>query len=51
MFEHCEALRMKGRTHVRGIKLQGGFTLEHFTPDGQKDFRVVMEAPVVYEAD
>jgi hypothetical protein len=49
MFEYCETLRKQGRTHLRGIKLQGGFTLEHFTPDGQKDFPVVMEAPAEYE--
>ena len=49
MFEYCEALRTQGRTHVRGIKLQGGFTLEHFTPDGQKDFPVVIEAPAAYD--
>lgn len=44
MFEYCEALRKDGRTHLRGIKLQTGFSLEHFTPDGQKDFPPVMEA-------
>lgn len=43
MFEYCEALRKKGRTNVRAIKLQSPFSLEYFTPDGQKDFPVVME--------
>ncbi len=50
MFEYCEALRKQGRTHLRGIKLQGGFTLEYFTSDGQKDIPVVMETPAEYEA-
>ena len=49
MFEYCETLRRQGRTHLRGIKLQNGFTLEHFAPDGQKDFPVVMEAPAEYD--
>lgn len=49
MFAYCETLRGQGRTHLRGIKLQGGFTLEHFTPDGQKDFPIVMESPAEYD--
>ena len=49
LFEYCEKLRKQGRTHLHAIKLQGGFTLEHFTPDGQKDFPVVMEVPAEYE--
>lgn len=44
MFEYCETLRKDGRTHLRGIKLQMGFSLEHFTPEGQKDFPPIMEA-------
>jgi predicted nucleic acid-binding protein len=51
MFEYCETLRKEGRTHLRGIKLQTGFSLEHFTPDGQKDFPVVMEEPGEYQAE
>jgi hypothetical protein len=50
MFEYCEALRKKGLTHLRGIKLQAPFSLEHFTPDGQKDFPVVMEDPGEYQS-
>jgi hypothetical protein len=49
MFEYCETLRQQGRIHLRGIKLQGGFTQEHFTPDGQKDFPVVMEGAAEYD--
>ncbi len=48
MFEYCETLRNDGRTHLRGIKLQTSFSLEHFTPEGQKDFPPVMEAAVEY---
>jgi hypothetical protein len=51
MFGYCETLRKEGRTHLRAIKLQGGFSLEHFTPDGQKDFPVVMEAPGEYQVE
>jgi hypothetical protein len=51
MFEYCETLRKEGRTHLRGIKLQAGFSLENFAPDGQKDFRVVMEEPGEYQAE
>ena len=51
MFQYCDALRKEGRTHVRGIKLQTGFTLEHFTPDGQKDFPVVMEESAEYPTE
>lgn len=50
MFEYCETLRKQGRTRLRGIKLQTAFSLEHFTPDGQKDFPVVMEDPGEYQA-
>ena len=48
MFEYCETLRKDGRTHLRCIKLQTGFSLERFTPDGQKDFPPVMEAAGEY---
>lgn len=48
MFEYCEALREEGRTRIKAIKIQAGFSIEHFTPDGQKDFTVVMEAPGEY---
>jgi len=51
MFGYCEALRKEGRTHLRAIKLQSGFPLEHFTLDGQKDFPVVMEAQADYQVD
>jgi predicted nucleic acid-binding protein len=51
MFEHCEALRKGGRTRLRAIKLQTGFSLEHFTPDGQKDFPIVMEEAVAYQVE
>lgn len=51
MFEYCERLRKEGRTHLHPIKLQGGFTEEHFVPDGQKDFPVVMEQVATYGAD
>jgi predicted nucleic acid-binding protein len=51
MFEYCETLRKEGRTQLRGIKLQAGFSLEHFTPDGQKDFPVVMEEQSEYQAE
>lgn len=50
MFEYCETLRKQGRTRLRGIKLQTAFSLEQFTPDGQKDFPVVMEDPGEYQA-
>ena len=50
LFQYCETLRKQGRTHLRAIKLQTGFSLEHFTPDGQKDFPVVMEDPAEYQA-
>ncbi len=48
MFQYCETLKKEGRTHLRGIKLQAGFSLEHFTPDGQKDFPAVMEEQSEY---
>lgn len=51
MFAHCEALRKAGRTHLRAIKLQAGFSLEPFTTDGQKDFPVVMEEPSGYQTE
>ena len=51
MFGYCEILRKEGRTHLRGIKLQTGFSLEHFTSDGQKDFPVVMEEPSEYQPE
>ncbi len=50
MFQYCETLRKEGRTHLRAIKLQTGFSSEHFTPDGQTDFPVVMEDPGEYQA-
>jgi predicted nucleic acid-binding protein len=51
MFQYCENLRKQGSTHLRGIKLQDGFTLEPFTPDGQKDIGVMMEDSEVYLAE
>ena len=51
MFQYCDSLRMEGRTHLRAIKLQTGFSLEHFAPDGQKDFPVVMEEAGEYQIE
>lgn len=51
MFAYCESLRKAGLTHLRGIKLQSGFSLEALTDDGQRDFPVVMEAAPEYPAD
>jgi hypothetical protein len=51
MYQYCETLRKEGRTHLRGIKLQTGFSLEYFTPDGQKDFPVVMEESDEYQTE
>ncbi len=51
MFAYCEALRKAGRTHLRGVKLQSGFSLEAFTDNGQKDFTVVMEATAEYPSE
>lgn len=48
MFRYCESLRKAGRTHLRGIKLQDGFSLEALTDNGQRDFPVVMEAAAEY---
>jgi predicted nucleic acid-binding protein len=50
LFIHCEKLRQEGRTLLRPIALQTGFSTEHFSPDGQKDIRVVMEAEGEYSA-
>lgn len=43
MFHYCDEFRRAGIVNLRGIKLQGGFSLEPFTPDGQGDFIQVME--------
>ena len=51
LFQYCEKLRKEGRAHLHGIKLQTGFSLEHFTPDGQKDFPVVMEDQSEYQTE
>jgi len=51
MFRYCESLRKTGRTHLRGIKLQDGFSLEALTVNGQRDFPVVMEASAEYPAE
>jgi len=48
MFRYCESLRKAGRTHLRGIRLQDGFSLEALTHNGQRDFPVVMEAVTEY---
>ena len=50
MFRYCEELHRQGRISVRGIKLQAGFSLEPFTPDGQADFGQVMEEAGEYSA-
>lgn len=51
MFGYCESLRKAGRTHLRGIKLQAGFSLEALTGNGQRDFPVVLEAAGDYPAE
>ncbi|MBA4137560.1 MAG: hypothetical protein C0518_09615 [Opitutus sp.] len=51
MFSYCESLRKAARTHLRGVKLQAGFSLEVFTDNGQKDFTVVMETAAEYPAE
>lgn len=48
MLAYCDALKKEGRTALRGIALLSGFSLEHFTPDGQKDFPIVMEDQAEY---
>lgn len=45
MFHYCLELRRVGELNVRAIKLQDGFSLEPFTPDGQGDFIQVLEEP------
>jgi predicted nucleic acid-binding protein len=51
MLRYCDELRQQGRTQLRGIALQAGFSLEHFTPDGQKDFPLLMEDPGEYQSE
>jgi predicted nucleic acid-binding protein len=46
MGRYCDDLRARGSLHVRAIKLDGGFSLEAFTPDGQSDFGQVLEEEV-----
>ena len=48
MFRYSETLRKAGRIRVRAIKLQDGFSLEPFSPDGQMDISKVMEPPGEY---
>lgn len=48
MFTYCETLRSAGQLKLRAIKLQGGFTEQPFTPDGQSDFIQVMEEQAGY---
>ncbi len=43
MCRYCEDLRKLGSLHVHGIKLQDGFSLEPFAPDGQSDLGAVVE--------
>ena len=43
MARYCEELRRHGALNLRAIKLQDGFSLEPFTPDGQSDFTQVLE--------
>lgn len=50
MFHYCVELRRAGELNLRAIKLQDGFSLELFTPDGQGDFIQVLEEPAEYRA-
>lgn len=43
LWRYCNELRQADRLHFRPIKLQDGFSLEPFTPDGQSDLSVVLE--------
>lgn len=42
-WRYCEELRQTGHLHVRPIKLQDGFSLEPFSPDGQTDLSSLIE--------
>jgi hypothetical protein len=48
MFRYCEELRRQGHLNLRAIKLQAGFSLEPFSPDGQADFGKVLEEAAQY---
>lgn len=43
MARYCGELHARGLLHVRAIKLEGGFSMEAFSPDGQSDFGQVLE--------
>ena len=43
MGRYCDDLRARGLLQVRSIKLEGGFSMAAFTPDGQSDFGQVLE--------
>ena len=43
MAKYCGELRRRGDIKFRAIKLQDGFSLEPFTPDGQADLGQVLE--------
>ena len=48
MARYCAELHRQGRIGVRAIKLQDGFSLAAFTPDGQTDFPQVKEEATEY---
>ena len=50
MFAYCEELKRQGQINLRAIKLQAGFSLESFTPDGQSAFTQVLEEAGDYGA-
>ena len=43
MWRYCDELRQAGHLHFRSIKLQSGFSLEPFSPDGQTDLSSLIE--------
>jgi hypothetical protein len=51
MFTYCEELKRQGQIGLRAIKLQAGFSLEAFTPDGQSDFTQVLEEAGDYSTE
>lgn len=43
MWRYCDELRQAGHLNFRPIKLQDGFSLEPFSPDGQTDLSSLIE--------
>lgn len=43
LWRYCDELRQAGHLHVRPIKLQDGFSMEPFSPDGQADLSSLIE--------